>query len=99
MKAHANVVTLSGDGWCKAKTIRRTVPRETKVKSGRPLQRVFVDLTGPYPPSAGGARYCMLVVDGNTNVGWPPFLRTRTVLPFATPFASGTSPWSNHKTE
>ena len=42
-------------GYCngcgEAKAIRRAVPRKTKVKSGRPLQRVFSDLTGPYPPS------------------------------------------------
>ena len=39
------------DGCGEAKAIRRAVPRKTKVKSGRPLQRVFIDLTGPYPPS------------------------------------------------
>ena len=62
------------DGCGEAKAIRRAVPRETKVKSWRPLQRVFINLTGPYPPPAGGARYCMLMVDDNTNVGWPLFL-------------------------
>ena len=39
------------DGRGEAKAIRRAVPRKTKVKSGRPLQRVFLDPTGPYPPS------------------------------------------------
>ena len=39
------------DGCGEAKVIRRAVPRKTKVKSGRPLQRVFIDPTGPYPPS------------------------------------------------
>ena len=63
------------DGCSEAKVIRRTVPRETKVKSERPLQRVFIDLTGPHPSSANGARYCTLVVDNNTNVGWPLFVR------------------------
>ena len=66
------------DGCGGAKAIRRAFPRETKVKSGRPLQRVFIDLTGPYPPSAGGARYCMPVVDDNTNEGWLLFLRDRS---------------------
>ena len=65
------------DGCGEAKAIRRAVPRETKVKSMGPLQRVFIDLTGPYPPSAGGAWYCMLVVNDNTNVGWPLFLRDK----------------------
>ena len=39
------------DGCGEAKAIRRAVPRKTKVKSGRPPQRVFIDPTGPYPPS------------------------------------------------
>ena len=65
------------DGCGEAKAIRRADLRETKVKSGRPLQRLFVDLTGPYLPSAGGARYCMLVVDDNTNLGWPLFVRDK----------------------
>ena len=39
------------DGCGEAKAIRRAVPRKMKVKSGRPLQRVFIDPTGPYPPS------------------------------------------------
>ena len=39
----------------------------------RPMKRVFVDLTGQYLTSAGGARYCMLMVDDCTNVGWTLF--------------------------
>ena len=39
------------DGCGGAKAIRRAVPRKTKAKSGRPLQRVFIDPTGAYPPS------------------------------------------------
>ena len=30
--------------------IRRAVHRKTKVRSGRLLQRIFIDPTGPYPP-------------------------------------------------
>ena len=39
------------DGCGEAKAIRRAVPRKTKVKSGRPLQRVFIDPTELYPLS------------------------------------------------
>ena len=42
-------------GYCdrcgEAKAIRHAVPRKTKAKSGRPLQQVFIDPTGPYPLS------------------------------------------------
>ena len=51
MQSHASVVTLSGDGCGEAKATRRASPRKTKVRSGRPLRRVFIDPTGPYPPS------------------------------------------------
>ena len=39
------------DGCGEEKAIRRAVPRKAKVKSGRPLQWIFIDSTGPYPPS------------------------------------------------
>ena len=35
------------EGCGEAMAIRRAVPMGTKVKSGRPLQQVFIDLTGP----------------------------------------------------
>ena len=66
------------DGCGEAKAIRRVVARETNVSSRRPLQRVSIDLTGSYPPSAGGARYCMLAADDTTNVGWSLFLRDKS---------------------
>ena len=62
------------DGCGESKAIRRAVPKETTLKAERPMKRVFVDLAGPFLTSAGGARYCMLVVDDYTNVGWTMFL-------------------------
>ena len=66
------------DGCGEVKAIRCTVPRERTVKSGRPLQRVFLDLTGPSPSSACGARYCMLVVYDSINVGRSLFLQDKS---------------------
>ena len=62
------------DGCGESKAIRRAVPKETTLKAERPMKRVFVDLAGPFLTSAGGARYCMLMVDDCTNVGWTLFL-------------------------
>ena len=62
------------DGCSESKAIRRAVPKETTFKAERPMKRVFVDLAGPFLTSAGGARYCMLMVDNCTNVGWTLFL-------------------------
>ena len=41
MQPHANVVTGSGGDSGNAKAIRRAVPRKTKTKPRRSLQRVF----------------------------------------------------------
>ena len=62
------------DGCGESKAIRRAVSKETTLKAERPMKRVFVDLAGPFLTSAGGAWYCMLMVDGYTNVGWTLFL-------------------------
>ena len=62
------------DGCGQSKAIRRAVPKETTLNVERPMTRVFVDLAGPFLTSAGGARYCMLMVDDYTDVGWTLFL-------------------------
>ena len=62
------------DGCGEANSIRRAIPREAKAKLGRRLQRVSIDLRG----RTGEAHYCMLVMDDNTNVGWPLFLRDKS---------------------
>ena len=62
------------DGCGESKAVRRAVPTETTLKAERPMKRIFVDLAGPFLTSAGGARYCMLMVDDYTNVGWTLFL-------------------------
>ena len=68
------------DGCAEAKAIKSSVPKsvDPSRKSTRPLQRVFIDLAGPYPASTGGSRYCMMVVDDFSNFGWPVFLRDKS---------------------
>ena len=65
-------------GCGEAKAIRTAVPKSTSFRPARPLERLFGDLTGPFSPSAGGARYCMLLVDDYSNVGWVLFLKDKT---------------------
>ena len=64
----------SCDGCGESKAIRCAVPKETTHKAERPMKCVFVDLAGPFLASAGEARYCMVMVDDCTNVGWTLFL-------------------------
>ena len=61
-----------------AKAIRAAVPKTTSFRVARPLERLFGDLTGPFSPSADGARYCMLLVDDYSNVGWVLFVKDKT---------------------
>ena len=65
-------------GCGEAKAIRAAVPKTTSFRAARPLERLFGDLTGPFSPSAGGARYCILLVDDYSNVGWVMFLKDKT---------------------
>ena len=64
-------------GCGEAKAIRAAVPKTTSFRAARPLERLFGDLTGPFSPSAGGARYCMLLVDDYSNAGWVLFLKDK----------------------
>ena len=64
-------------GCGEAKAIRAAVPKTTSFRAARPLERLFGDHTGPFSPSAGGARYCMLLVDDYSNVGWVLFLKDK----------------------
>ena len=55
------------------------VPRTTSSRSVRPLQRVFVDLSGPRPVlSVGGALYIMLIKDDFSRYGWTFFLKNKS---------------------
>ena len=65
------------NGCGEAKAIRAAVPKITSFRAARPLERLFGDLTGPFSPSVGGARYCMLL-DDYSNMGWVLFLKDKT---------------------
>ena len=67
---------FSGCG--EAKAIRAAVPKTTSFRAARPLERLFGDLTGPFSPFAGGARYSMLLEDDHSNVGCVLFLKGKT---------------------
>ena len=56
-------------GCGEAKAIRAAVPKTTSFRAARPLERLFGDLTGPFSPSTGCARYYMLLLDDYSNVG------------------------------
>ncbi|CAM9512874.1 unnamed protein product, partial [Laminaria digitata] len=76
-------VKVSGElvpcaGCPEARGRRMAVPWSTECRSTKPLQRVFVDLSGKRPPSAGGALYLMMIVDDFSRFGWPYFLKKKS---------------------
>ena len=62
------------DGCAGGKGIRKAVAKSTSCRAEKRMQRLYADLAGPMPTSTGGARYCLMIVDDATNMGWPVFL-------------------------
>ena len=50
-----------------------SVPWTTECRSTRPLEGLFVNLSGQQPRSAGGVEYLMIIVDDYSRMGWPYF--------------------------
>ena len=54
------------------------VPCTTECRSTRPLERLFVNLSGQQPTSAGGAQHLMTIADDFSRMGWPYFLERKS---------------------
>jgi len=64
---------------CSATKVQRgAISRAPASRSDRFLERVYVDLAGPFPPSGGGNRYLMTIVDDYSRFSWVYFLPNRT---------------------
>ena len=68
-------------GCSKAKGRRMAVPWTTECRSTRPLERLFVDLSGQPPRSAGSAEYLMMIVDDYSRMRWPYFFKRKCDVP------------------
>ena len=67
-------------GGCSMSKGKRQPLRKTILScSERPLQRVFVDLSGPKPTqSAGGALYILLIKGDFSRFGWTYFMKQKS---------------------
>ena len=70
-------------GCSKAKGRRMAVPWTTECRSTWPLERLFVNLSGQQPRSAGGAQYLTMIVDDYSRMGWRYFLQRKSDVPMA----------------
>ena len=69
-------------GCSEANRRRTAVPWTTECRSTRPLECLFVDLSGQQFTSAGGAQYLM-VVDDYSRMECPYFLKRKSDVPLA----------------
>ena len=63
-----------------AKGIRRSVSRSMARRTTKPLELLYGDLSGAMPTSTGGSAYCFFIVDCYSNLGWPVFLKDKSVV-------------------
>ena len=59
------------DGCAGGEGTRKAFAKSTSCRAEKRVQRLYADLAGPLPRSTGGARYCLMIVDDATNMGWP----------------------------
>ena len=60
---------VSCAGCSEAKRRSMAVPWTTECRSTRPQERLFVDLSGKQPTSAGGAQFLMMIADDYSRRG------------------------------
>ena len=69
-----------------AKGIRRSVSRSTTRRATKPLELLSGDLSDAMRASTGGSVYCFFIVDCYSNLGWPIFLKDKSVDTFTHAF-------------
>ena len=61
-----------------AKGFHRSVSRSTSRRATKPIELLYVDLSGAMPASTGRSLYCFFIVDCYSNLGWPIFLKDKS---------------------
>ncbi|KAD7117216.1 hypothetical protein E3N88_04484 [Mikania micrantha] len=77
-----DLTTMQGEQVCDAcmlgKQARNSFPKKSLYRANKPFELVHTDLCGPIsPPTLGGNRYFMLLVDDYTRYAWVYALRTK----------------------
>ena len=70
--------SCEGCGLAMAK--QKKISKITKTRAEKKGERIFVDLSGPYPTTLGGTNYQVHVVDDFTRIGFVGFLKTKDKL-------------------
>ena len=69
-------IQVTGRLWCcdgrvGRSWIRKAINKSDCGRAEKQIQRLYADVEGAVPTSTGGVRYCLVIVDDATNVGWP----------------------------
>ena len=66
---------------CKlAKARRKNVSKTTHTKAEEPGHRMFIDISGPFTPSIGGAKFWLQIVDDYSKMGFCFFMKSKTEI-------------------
>ena len=67
-------------GCCKAKAMAKPVKHHTNTKATKPGERLFVDISGPLPPTPMGNKYWVQIVDDKTSYGFIGFVKEKSQI-------------------
>ena len=66
---------------CKlAKATQKLVSKTTNTKVESPAERMFVDISGPFTPSIGRAKYWLQIVDNFLRMGFCFFMKAKSEI-------------------
>ena len=66
---------------CKlAKANQKAIARTTVTIAKEPAKRMFVDISGPFTPSIGGAKYWLQIVNEFSRIGFCFFMKAKSKI-------------------
>jgi hypothetical protein len=84
--------TAKGIGWkltgnlstcescAKAKAIAKGVTKTASEIKQKPGDRIYVDISGPYPTTVGGSKYWVMAVDGHSRMKFSGFITRKSEI-------------------
>ena len=63
-----------------AKAKSKAISKETHNFSSKPGERIYLDLEGPFPQTAGGLRYHLGIIDNYSRINWNYFIPSKDAI-------------------
>ena len=68
---------IACEGCCQAKAKTKPIHKTTQNVSTKPGERLFVDTSGPFPPSWRGKKYWIKTVDDYSRYSWSEYVQSK----------------------